>query len=65
MKKKPDSVAEGRPFTSVQASVNIEGLMLGKDFLHVTSEEHHWSGESPNTALGHSYQRETRLAPSL
>eukprot|EP00071_Canis_lupus_P025666 XP_022259223.1 uncharacterized protein LOC102155336 [Canis lupus familiaris] len=58
--RKPVSATEvGRPFTSGQSSVNLQDLLLGKDFLNVTTEETSYSESD------HSYQKETPQFPSL
>ncbi|XP_053066741.1 zinc finger protein 264 isoform X1 [Acinonyx jubatus] len=55
----------GRPFTSGQSSVTLRELLLGKDFLNVTTEENLLPEKTSTMASDRTYQRETSQVSSL
>ncbi|XP_043290635.1 zinc finger protein 264-like isoform X1 [Cervus canadensis] len=55
----------GRPFTSGQTSVTLRELLLGKDFLNVTTEENLLQEKVSTVTSDRTYQRETPQVSSL
>ncbi|XP_035869433.1 uncharacterized protein LOC114510878 [Phyllostomus discolor] len=55
----------GRPFTSAQSSVNLQELLLGKDFLNVNTVENVLPEETSYSESNHSYQRKGPQYSSL